>query len=290
MPDEGRVVATADFEHDVKVWDLARAPIEPTDWEVRGSVTRAEVSDDGELALVASEQAVEVWDRRTGHVVVHPDAEQTARLLRAGSPLAVPVLGADLRARMEAIVQRRQRRDALARPQIRAHAVSRRARRAVSAPPLPGKGPDLEEPADLVSGRGPGHLWIWDLDDLDAVRRVPGATGWITSLAITGDGRYALTGSQGRMVRLWDLGSGSCVQSLRGHRGMVFATAISDDARYAVTGSEDMTLRLWDLQSGLLLFTFATASAVSACGISRDARVAIAGETSGRVHLFDVRR
>jgi hypothetical protein len=51
-----------------------------------------------------------------------------------------------------------------------------------------------------------------------------------------------------------------------------------------------MTVRLWDLHAGLLLFTFATASAVASCDISRDARVAIAGEVSGRVHVFDVRR
>jgi len=99
-----------------------------------------------------------------------------------------------------------------------------------------------------------------------------------------------LTGSQGRMVRLWDLESGTCVKALRGHRGVVYTSAVSDDARYAVTGSEDMTLRLWDLRAGLLLFTFATASAVASCDISRDAGVAIAGEVSGRVHVFDVRR
>ena len=50
-----------------------------------------------------------------------------------------------------------------------------------------------------------------------------------------------------------------------------------------------MTVRLWDLQAGVLLFTFATASAVSHCDIAPDAGVAIAGENSGRVHLFEVR-
>jgi WD40 repeat protein len=107
---------------------------------------------------------------------------------------------------------------------------------------------------------------------------------------MTGDGRYALTGSQGRVLRLWDLDAVTCVQSLRGHRGIVYSCGVSDDARYAVSGSEDMTVRLWDLQAGLLLFTFATASAVDSCDISSDGRVAIAGEVSGRVHVFDVRR
>jgi WD40 repeat protein len=78
------------------------------------------------------------------------------------------------------------------------------------------------------------------------------------------------------------------MRTLRGHRGMVLTCALTDDARYGISGSEDMTVRLWDLQQSRLLFTFATASAVEACDIAANGSVAIAGETSGRVHLFAV--
>jgi WD40 repeat protein len=290
LPDEAHVVVTADYEHDVKLWDLARATIDLADWEARGRVARSTICDDGGLAMVLAANAVEVWDTETGRVVGSPDAEQSTRLVRNGSPLDGPVLDADLRTRMEAIVEGAKQRDDLWHSGVGTAALSRTSRRAVTAPPLPGKGPDREEPIELGPGQQPGRLWIWDLDDLHAARRVSGATGWITSLSMTGDGRYALTGSQGRILRLWDLDAGTCVQSLRGHRGIVYSCGVSDDAHYAVSGSEDMTVRLWDLQAGLLLFTFATASAVDSCDISSDGRVAIAGEVSGRVHVFDVRR
>lgn len=287
LADTGGLLVTADFEHDVKVWDLTRVTTNLSDWEIRGPIWDVSICDDGGLALVHSEGAEEVWDTGAGRVVDAVQAEEdAARLVRRGAPVG-STLDEAQRAEMEGIVDRADR-DPIGRARLGPVAVSHAARRAVTAPPLPGKGPDREEPAELGS-RPSRRLWVWDLNDLAAVRRVQGPTGWVTSVSITRDGRRALTGSQGRLLRLWDLDTGSCLQTMRGHRGIVFSCGISDDARLAVSGSEDMTVRLWDLEAGVLLFTFATASAVRSCDISPDGRVAIAGESSGRVHVFSVR-
>ncbi len=287
LADTGALVVTGDYEHDVKVWDLTRVTTKLSDWETRGPVWDVSICDDGGLALVHSEGAEEVWDTGGGRVMdAVPAAEVAERLVRRGAPLG-STLDAKQRAEMEGIVDRADR-DPIERARLGPVAVSHAARRAVTAPPLPGKGPDREEPPELGS-RPSRRLWVWDLDDLTAARRVQGPTGWVTSVSITDDGRRALTGSQGRLLRLWDLDSGSCLQTMRGHRGMVLSCGISDDARLAVSGSEDMTVRLWDLEAGVLLFTFATASAVRSCDISPDGRVAMAAESSGRVHVFSVR-
>src|SRR5262249_40656128 len=146
---------------------------------------------------------------------------------------------------------------------------------------------DLEE-----SAAGPDcPLMRWDLENA----RMPGQllhghTSPIMCADMTGNGSHALTGSWGRVLRLWDLDDGEWLQVLRGHRGIVFQCAISDDATLAISGSEDMTVRLWNVATGQLLFTFAVSSAVIACDIARDGSVAIAGEVSGRVHVFRVRR
>jgi hypothetical protein len=60
-PAKGRVVVPSTYEHDVKVWDLANAPIEPTDWEAHSRVVWAAIVDDGGLAVVNSEYESQVW-------------------------------------------------------------------------------------------------------------------------------------------------------------------------------------------------------------------------------------
>jgi WD40 repeat protein len=294
---DGRMAVTADFEHDVKVWDLDQAPMELADWERRGRVSQVFICDGGALAIVNSVNAAEVWDTATGLVLGAPDAVDRHQLVRHGVSLIDPVEGPDLRERMAAILySKRSAQKSRGRAPSLADAIgigplawTPTGGRAVTAPPLPGKGPDMEESIASDESRGPGRIWIWDLHDLRAVRQVNGSAGWVTCISITSDGRYAVSGSQGRLLRLWDLDTGNCVRTLRGHRGIVFGCAVTDDARYAVSGSEDMTVRLWDLQAGTLLFTFATGSAVHSCDIASNGSVAIAGEASGRVHLFAVR-
>jgi WD40 repeat protein len=285
LADTGDLVVTADYEHDIKVWDLTHPPTGRPRWDARGPVYQVRINDDGDLALVVAEEKDEVWNTLTG-LVVRPQPD-VGGLLRGGWPLSKRPLDEEQLYQMQASL-----RDVGSgsdhHHRFGPTAASHRARRAVTALLLPGKGADRAEPVDLDADE-PSRVWVWDLDDLSSPRRVVDPTGWPTSLAITGDGRHALTGSQGRMLRLWDLDSGTCVRTMPGHRGMVHSCGISDDARLGVSGSEDMTVRLWDLEAGVLLFTFATASAVSSCDISSDGRVAIAGEESGRVHVFAVR-
>lgn len=169
---------------------------------------------------------------------------------------------------------------------IGALALSETARRVVSATNISGKGSDMEEMPYDQNGRADYPLSVWSLGNLKERRLLHGHTMPIMCVDMTRDGKRALTGSTGRLLRLWDLDVGVCLQILRGHRGIVFGCALSEDGRFAVSGSEDMTVRLWDLVQGKLLFTFAASSAVTSCDISRDGSVAIAAESSGRIHTF----
>jgi len=74
--------------------------------------------------------------------------------------------------------------------------------------------------------------------------------GSVNSVALTPDGRLALTGSHDGTARLWDLASGRCLQTLEGHTDQVWSVAIAANGRLALTGSFDGTARLWELASG----------------------------------------
>ncbi len=72
-------------------------------------------------------------------------------------------------------------------------------------------------------------------------------------MALTPDGRRALSGSADKTLRLWDLETGACLKILEGHTGRVESVALTPDGRRALSGSYDKTLRLWDLDTGACL-------------------------------------
>ncbi len=71
----------------------------------------------------------------------------------------------------------------------------------------------------------------------------------VTAVAMTPDGRRAVSGSTDLSVRVWDLETGRCLV-LKGHTDDVTAVAMTPDGRRVVSGSRDKTLRIWDIESG----------------------------------------
>jgi WD40 repeat protein len=285
---DGRAVATGDFEHDIKLWDLTHEAMQLPDWEQRGSVRFLAVCDDERLAITISEAEQELWDIRAGKPVQQQKNVVLDRVVRRSQPLLCSRIERDLRARLEkAIGVKTDDFSLYLESPLGVLAFSLAAYRAVSATRVLAKYPDMEE--ESYTGGDDGFaLELWDLEDLRQPLLLRGHMSPITCADMTSDGKYALTGSTGRLLRLWDLDAGACLQVLRGHRGIVFDCAITDDARFAISGSEDMTTRLWDLKQGKLLFTFAASSAVTACDIARSGSMAMAAEISGRVHTFTV--
>ncbi len=77
-----------------------------------------------------------------------------------------------------------------------------------------------------------------------------GHTGSIECIAITPDGRLAVSGGWDTDVFLWDVDTGVVVQHFAGHQRAVTGVAISADATTVVSSSLDGTARVWDPFSG----------------------------------------
>ena len=111
--------------------------------------------------------------------------------------------------------------------------------------------------------------------------------GW--TVALTPDGRLALSGNAGNILRLWDLGTGACLRTFEGHTNRVTAVAVTPDGRFALSGSMDNTLRLWDLGTGACLRTFeGHTNCVMAVAVTPDGRFALSGSMDHTLRLWDL--
>jgi WD40 repeat protein len=70
----------------------------------------------------------------------------------------------------------------------------------------------------------------------------------VEAVALTADGRRAVSGSDDCTLRIWNLEGSQLPHILKGHTKEVKALAASADGKRAISGSFDETLRVWDLE------------------------------------------
>ena len=110
----------------------------------------------------------------------------------------------------------------------------------------------------------------------------------LTAVAVSADGRRAVSGGNDGAVRVWDLDSGAAVHALPVH-GWVHAVAVSADGRRAVSGGDDRMVRVWDLDSGAAMHALAGhGGKVRAVAVSADGRRAVSGDDYGAARVWDL--
>src|SRR5208337_8836 len=116
------------------------------------------------------------------------------------------------------------------------------------------------------------------------VRSFTGHAGYVWSVTFSPDGRFALSGSWDRTLKLWDAHTGQALRTFTGHMGYVWSVAFSPDGRFALSGSYDYTLKFWDVQSGEALRTFTGGHTgwVSSVAFSPDGRYRVSQSCAER--------
>jgi WD40 repeat protein len=71
-----------------------------------------------------------------------------------------------------------------------------------------------------------------------------GHQGWVTSVAITEDGKTIISGGEDGSVRLWDTSGKAIGSAFQGHQGQVLSVAISGDGKTIISGGNDGSVRL----------------------------------------------
>jgi WD40 repeat protein len=111
-----------------------------------------------------------------------------------------------------------------------------------------------------ISASSDKTLKVWDISTLTPVgsgfsnpgelHTLLGHSSQVNTVAVTMDGRLAISGSSDRSLKVWDLESGVELRSLRGHADDVEKVVITPDGRRVVSASGDKTIRVWDIKSG----------------------------------------
>lgn len=78
------------------------------------------------------------------------------------------------------------------------------------------------------------------------VRSLKGHSHIVQDCTITSDGKYALSASWDKTLRLWDLSSGECLNRFVGHKSDVMSVSIDSGSTQIVSGSRDKTIKIWN--------------------------------------------
>jgi WD40 repeat protein len=148
----------------------------------------------------------------------------------------------------------------------------------------------LGKPSIGGTGATSTLMVMWDPQTGQKVREFVGHTNVVSSVAVSPDGRTALTGSADYTLRLWDLASGQELQRFTGHSDWIFDVKLTPDGQRAVSVSSDATARVWDIVPGnqIRRFDMDTLPPVHAVDISADGSRALSGHEENFVVLWNV--
>lgn len=136
----------------------------------------------------------------------------------------------------------------------------------------------------------PGVVKVWDFELGILLKTLDGHKGHVTSLAMTADSRFILSGGQDGVVHLWDLETGTQLKTMTGHKSAILMIHIAPDGQHVITGSDDGTVRVWVLRGGVLLQSLNHTENVHSMVVTPDGSHVITGSVEGLVEVWDFER
>jgi WD40 repeat protein len=280
---DGKHAISAAADNELKLWDLNSGEEMYTFRGHSGDVTSIGVTPDGSHAISASADAtLKLWslEKReelftlrdhsgpVNAVAVTPDGRQA---ISAGEDETIKVW--DLR-------QRRVRQT------LKGHLGP------VTAVVVAPDGNHVISVGRALEGN---FMLAWNIEPDDKTCNLMWHFDSVRAIAITGDGRYAVSAAEDTTLKVWDLEQRTALHVLQGHRGKVFGVAITPDGRFAVSGSggyEDNSIKVWSLDSGKLITTLTghegIFGSVNAVAITPDGKRIVSASADDTLKVWDM--
>jgi serine/threonine protein kinase/WD40 repeat protein len=145
---------------------------------------------------------------------------------------------------------------------------------------------------DKTDVRGPEwhYLWRQTLPTLPA-RVFRGHQGAVYSVALTADGRLAISGDGAGILKVWNPLTAEVLKSFKAHEGEVRAIQFSPDGRYCATGGSFHFIRIWNTADWSLAAEFnAHDGTITSIDFSPDGERLISGGRDEEIRCWDWRR
>jgi WD40 repeat protein len=152
----------------------------------------------------------------------------------------------------------------------------------------------------VLTGHGRAGIILWDYASGREIRSFMGATDRITSLAVSKNGKYAVSSDEGFKdnIKLWDIFTGKIIKSFNGQGGLggTLAVAFSPDGKYIFCGDKKETIRSWDIATGKEWRSYKAAKNaedsltsinISSMAFSPDGKYLVSGSRSNSVSVLD---
>ena len=287
---DGRTVLVGGIGPDLRLWDIERWQEVQTLLGARQAelimVESAAISPEGLLALSgSSDGSLRLWNLEGQAEFRRFETDGTALSSVAVSPDGGHLLTGDLTD--QTVLWDVERGEVLRRFEGHAVAVS---------PNAVAFSPDgkyaLVGSSDGFGGSNAKSLVLWDVESGQGIRNFEGHRSILRSVALSPDGRMALSGSQGDYgddLILWDVATGEQIRRFDSDEDTT-SIAFSADSSRAVTGSAFFSnLTLWDVATGQKIRRFeGPVDLVFDVAFGPDEKTVLSASSDGSLTLWDV--
>jgi WD40 repeat protein len=127
---------------------------------------------------------------------------------------------------------------------------------------------------------------VYNHNTLECIYTLQGHTDYISSIALTNDNKWLVSGSSDNTIRVWDMQNGECIFILKDDI-WVNTVLISPDSKWIVSENLDDYIKVWDLKTGQCINTF-NAGSITSIIISPDSKWIMIGLIDANIKILNL--
>ncbi|HAA33444.1 MAG TPA: hypothetical protein DCE56_44135 [Cyanobacteria bacterium UBA8553] len=134
-------------------------------------------------------------------------------------------------------------------------------------------------------------LKVWDLRWRSEMHMLKGHERSVTAVAVTPDGKRAISGSRDQTLKIWDLRRGTQLHNLKDHKGWITSIVVTPDGKQAISASADKTLKVWDIEQGKQLHNLTGhTDIIWAVALTPDGKRAVSASGDKTLKVWDIQQ